>query len=82
MPNKTLLLDARPARTLPEVFAAFTQAALPGRPAATNLDGFADYVREARINAIVLHGCRLQIPDYQILADVCQQLKVRLKTQP
>lgn len=80
MPTKTLLIDARPARTLPEFLALFTAAALPGRSAATNLDGFADYLRESRLHCIVLRDCRLQIPEYRAVADVCQALGVRLTT--
>ncbi|AKK03620.1 hypothetical protein [Corynebacterium epidermidicanis] len=85
MPNnthtsKTLLLDARRAFTLDEFFAQFSAAALPGRPVATNLDGFADYVRETRLGGLVLRGCRLSIPEYQRLADVARELGLKLTT--
>lgn len=80
MPNKTLLIDARPALTLNEFYACFGRAFMPGRPVATNLDGFADYLRELQAHSLVLSGCRLSVADYTSVANVCSALGVQLKT--
>lgn len=81
MPNSTLLIDARAATTLPELYTRLADAWGWGdRPAPTNLDGFADAIREVQLSSVVLSGCRLSISDYTRLANVCRDLGVRLST--
>ncbi|MEJ5928924.1 hypothetical protein WG915_09920 [Corynebacterium sp. H128] len=79
MPNKTLLIDARPATNLAELYAALA-AGINYHPIPRNLDGLADLLREARLNCLVLSQCRLSIADYKKLADVCQDLGIRVAT--
>ncbi|QTH59172.1 hypothetical protein J5O04_10225 [Corynebacterium hindlerae] len=78
MPNKTLLIDARRATTLPQLFALVAGA---HQPTPRNLDGFADFVRDTHLAALVLKGCRLQVADYTTLANVCRDLGVRVETR-
>ncbi|QGU01612.1 hypothetical protein CKALI_03645 [Corynebacterium kalinowskii] len=77
MPNSTLLIDARRASTLPEAYALI---AGNHQPTPRNLDGFADYLREVQVKALVLRGCRLQIRDYTSLANVCRDQGVKIST--
>lgn len=77
MPNKTLLIDARPATTLSELLPLLAGGHLP---TPRNLDAFADFVRETGVKAIVLRGCRLSISEYTSFANVCRDERVRLTT--